>query len=121
MVIFITGSAGFICSNLVRVLIGQNYEILNLDKLTYAGNPDSLSDLEVEPGYHFIGGDIADKGLLKGLLFKYKPQAILNLAAESHVDRSIDSPEEFIQTNIVGTFRLLEACRRKYRVRSQKV
>lgn len=108
----VTGAAGFIGSNLGKVILEEtNFQVISLDKLTYAGNPDSLADLEGNPRQIFVKGDIADKDLVKGLLFEYKPQAILNLAAESHVDRSIDGPEEFIQTNIVGTFRLLEACR----------
>ena len=112
MNIIITGSAGFIGSSLVRNCMEKTiYAIINLDKLTYAGNLDSLADLEDNPRHIFVQGNIGDKDLIKGLLFEHKPQAVLNLAAESHVDRSIDGPEEFIQTNIVGTFRLLEACR----------
>lgn len=107
----ITGGAGFIGSNLVRSLIANKHEVIILDKLTYAGNLDSLSDLVNDQCYSFVQGDITNKDLVLEILCKYKPQAILNLAAESHVDRSIDGPEEFIQTNIVGTFRLLEACR----------
>jgi dTDP-glucose 4,6-dehydratase len=109
---FITGTAGFIGSNLVRYILENTYSnIISLDKLTYAGNLDSLAEFETDTRHVFVQGDIADKELIKKLLFEHKPSAILNLAAESHVDRSIDGPEKFIQTNIVGTFRLLEACR----------
>jgi dTDP-glucose 4,6-dehydratase len=108
---FITGTAGFIGSNLVRyILENTDSKLTSLDKLTYAGNLDSLSEFAEDPRHIFVQGDIADKDLVKELLFEHKPSAILNLAAESHVDRSIDGPEEFIHTNIVGTFRLLEAC-----------
>ncbi len=108
----VTGGAGFIGSNFVRFML-QNVEvqIVNLDKLTYAGNLDSLTDVLEHPRYTFIHGDIANRALVGGLLKKYQPQAVINFAAESHVDRSIDGPGEFIQTNIVGTFNLLEAVR----------
>src|SRR6056297_3913953 len=108
----ITGTAGFIGSNLVSYIIkNTDSKLMSLDKLTYAGNLDSLAEFEEDPRHVFVQGEIADKELVKKLLFEHKPSAILNLAAESHVDRSIDGPEEFIQTDIVGTFRLLEACR----------
>src|SRR6056297_2634862 len=108
----VTGTAGFIGSNLLRYILNNtDSKVISLDKLTYAGNLDSLAEFEEDPRHFFVQGDIADKDLVKELLFEHKPSAILNLAAESHVDRSIDGPEEFIQTNIVGTFRLLEACR----------
>ncbi len=106
-VLLITGGCGFIGSNLVRFCLKAGYRVINLDKLTYACNRSSLVDLEDDPNYKFVHGDICDAELIRGLFGKYRPEAVLHLAAESHVDRSIDSPEEFIQTNIVGTFRLL--------------
>lgn len=108
----VTGGAGFIGSNFVRYMVDRGDTcIVNLDKLTYAGNLDSLADLAEHSNYAFIKGDIADLALVTDLLKKYQPEAMVNFAAESHVDRSIDSPGEFIQTNIVGTFNLLEAVR----------
>lgn len=111
-VLFITGGAGFIGSNFIRgVLHESDTFVINLDKLTYAGNLISLHDIEDSPNYLFIQGSIEDKELVQSLLYKYNPTGIINFAAESHVDRSIDGPEEFISTNVVGTFRLLEAAR----------
>lgn len=109
MAILITGGCGFIGSNLVRHFLRHDYHVVNLDKLTYAGNRSSLADIEDNPLYTFVRGDICDLPFLRGLLAEHRPSGILNLAAESHVDRSIDSPDEFIQTNIVGTSRLLSA------------
>lgn len=110
--ILITGGAGFIGSNLVRHWVANEDEIVvDLDKLTYAGNLDSLGDLNGNPRHVFVRGDIADGALVRELLAKHRPRAILNLAAESHVDRSIDGPGAFVQTNVVGTFQLLEAAR----------
>ncbi len=109
MQLIITGGCGFIGSNLVRFSLQAGYRVINLDKLTYAGNISSLADLEGDPNYTFVHGDICDTELVRSVLAEYNPGAIIHLAAESHVDRSIDSPEEFIQTNIVGTFRLLSA------------
>lgn len=111
MKILITGGAGFIGSNLVHLALEEGHRVMVLDKLTYAGNLDSLSNIENHPGYVFVRGDIADSALVSQILNEHQPQAVMNLAAESHVDRSIDGPEDFIQTNIVGTFRLLESCR----------
>lgn len=110
--ILVTGGAGFIGANFVInwVKLGLG-ELVNLDKLTYAGNLENLHEIQHEPNYTFVHGDIGDKGLLNELLKKYKPRAVLNFAAESHVDRSITGPEDFIQTNIVGTFHLLEEVR----------
>lgn len=107
--VIITGGCGFIGSNLVRSCLEDGYRVINLDKLTYAGNASSLAGIEGHPDYIFVRGDIGDPDLVRSLLREHRPQAILHLAAESHVDRSIDSPEEFVQTNIVGTFRLLSA------------
>ena len=110
----ITGGAGFIGSSLVRFLINEtNHQVLNLDKLTYAGNLKTLLSVDKNSRYEFIQGDICDRELLNSIFFNYKPDAVMHLAAESHVDRSIDGPSEFIQTNIVGTYELLE-CARKY-------
>lgn len=110
--ILVTGGAGFIGANFVRDwLIQQNEPVINLDKLTYAGNPDNLSDLASNPYYRFVQGDIGDTALLARLLRDAQPRAIVNFAAESHVDRSIHGPGEFIQTNVVGTFKILESVR----------
>lgn len=112
MTILVTGGAGFIGSNFVHDWLGQHDETLvNLDKLTYAGNLQNLASLADDPRHVFIQGDLCDRALLDQLLAKHQPRAILNFAAESHVDRSIHGPEDFIQTNIMGTFRLLEAAR----------
>jgi dTDP-glucose 4,6-dehydratase len=110
--IFVTGGAGFIGSNFVLDWLAQAAEpILNLDKLTYAGNLANLASLEGDSRHLFVKGDIGDTALLAQLLKHHQPRAILNFAAESHVDRSINGPEAFIQTNIMGTFRLLEVVR----------
>ena len=109
MKFLVTGGSGFIGSNLVRYLISQNHWVCNIDALTYAGNPNSLADLDSHSNYHFQQFDIVLGGGLDKLLSDYAPNAVLHLAAESHVDRSIDGPGQFIQTNIVGTFHLLQA------------
>ncbi len=110
--ILVTGGAGFIGSNFVLDWVAQTSEpIINLDKLTYAGNLENLATLQGNAKHLFVQGDIGDIELIKRLLAEHKPRAIVNFAAESHVDRSIHSPEDFIQTNIVGTFRLLENAR----------
>ncbi len=111
----VTGGAGFIGSALVRHLISDTEnEILNIDKLTYSGSLLSLSGVEHSKRYQFIKADIADKGKIQDALNRFQPDTIMHLAAESHVDRSIDGPEDFIQTNIVGTFRLLESARQYF-------
>lgn len=110
--ILVTGGAGFIGSNFVLDWLEQSDEpVVNLDKLTYAGNLDNLTSLANDGRHIFVKGDIGDFELVKRLLDEHKPRAILNFAAESHVDRSIHGPEDFIQTNVVGTFHLLEAVR----------
>jgi len=110
--ILVTGGAGFIGANFVLDWVAQTGEaVINLDKLTYAGNLENLSSLKDNKLHHFVQGDIGDSTLIQKLLAEHQPRAIVNFAAESHVDRSIHSPEDFIQTNIVGTFRLLEAAR----------
>ena len=110
--ILVTGGAGFIVANFVLDWLAQSDEpVLNLDKLTYAGNLENLSPLAGDPRHVFVQGDIGDSALVAGLLAQYQPRAVLNFAAESHVDRSIHGPEDFIQTNVVGTMRLLQAVR----------
>ncbi len=116
MKILVTGGAGFIGSNLVHFLLGdpgvEVERVVTLDKLTYAGNRSSLRAADKDPRHTFVHGDIGDSALVAALLRKHGINAVMHLAAESHVDRSIDSPEEFIQTNFVGTYRLLEEVRR---------
>jgi dTDP-glucose 4,6-dehydratase len=110
--ILVTGGAGFIGSNFVLDWLGVSDEpVLNLDKLTYAGNLENLALLQGDARHLFVQGDIGDSALVADLLARHQPRAILNFAAESHVDRSIHGPEDFIQTNILGTFRLLECVR----------
>jgi len=110
--ILVTGGAGFIGANFVLDwLAASNEPVVNLDKLTYAGNRENLASLEGDARHIFVQGDIGDTALVSRLLAKHRPRAVLNFAAESHVDRSIHGPEDFIQTNIVGTFHLLEAVR----------
>ena len=112
MCIFVTGAAGFIGSNFVLDWLAQHDEpVINLDALTYAGNLQNLDSLKGDTRHMFVHGDIADFDLVSRLLAEHQPRAVINFAAESHVDRSIHGPEDFIQTNIVGTFRLLEAVR----------
>ncbi|MDR2330498.1 MAG: dTDP-glucose 4,6-dehydratase [Comamonas sp.] len=110
--ILVTGGAGFIGSNFVLDwLAGSDEPVVNLDKLTYAGNLHNLASLQGDSRHHFVHGDIGDRALLDRLLAEHQPRAIVHFAAESHVDRSIHGPEDFIQTNVVGTLRLLEAAR----------
>ena len=112
MRILVTGGAGFIGSALIRHLIRDTeHSVLNLDKLTYAGNLESLAEVDGDTRYQFLQADIADRERVSEALLEFQPDAIMHLAAESHVDRSIDGPAEFIQTNIVGTYQLLEAAR----------
>lgn len=113
--ILVTGGAGFIGSNFVHIALqNKNISIINLDKLTYAGNLDSLQDIEKDR-YTFIKGDICNQSLVEDVFVKYQPTAIVHFAAESHVDRSIDGPAAFIETNINGTFTLLEVSRKYWR------
>jgi dTDP-glucose 4,6-dehydratase len=118
MNILVTGGCGFIGSNFVRQRLTEKNsplaKLVNLDLLTYAGNPANLADLAGDPRYVFVRGDIGDEALGARLLAEHAIDAVVNFAAESHVDRSIDSPEPFIQTNVVGTLRLLNAARRHW-------
>lgn len=112
MTILVTGAAGFIGGNFVLDWLAQSDEtVVNLDKLTYAGNLDTLKSLHGDARHVFVQGDIGDRELVSRLLAEHQPRAVLNFAAESHVDRSISGPGDFIQTNVVGTFNLLEAVR----------
>ena len=110
--ILVTGAAGFIGANFVLDWVAQSDEpVVNLDKLTYAGNPENLASLQGNPRHIFVQGDIGDRARVDQLLAEHRPRAVVNFAAESHVDRSIHGPEDFIQTNVVGTFHLLESVR----------
>ena len=111
--ILITGGAGFIGSHLVRLMVNKypNYKIVNLDKLTYAGNLANLTDVENKPNYEFVKGDIVDSNFIHSLFTKHQFDSVIHLAAESHVDRSIEGPMDFIMTNIVGTANLLNAAK----------
>ena len=112
MKILVTGGAGFIGSALVRHLIkNTSHQVLNLDKLTYAGNLASLKEVSSSKRYSFVEGDICGRELLDLTLRQFQPDAVMHLAAESHVDRSIDGPAAFVETNVIGTYTLLEACR----------
>lgn len=112
--ILITGGAGFIGSHVVRRFVEQypNYNIINLDALTYAGNLENLKDIENLPNYQFIKADITDEKLMMDIFEKYQPNGVVHLAAESHVDRSISSPLDFVKTNVLGTVNLLNAARK---------
>ena len=107
----VTGGAGFIGGNFVLEAVARGVKVVNLDALTYAGNLDTLSSLAGNPAHVFVQGDIGDRALVTRLLAEHRPDAVLNFAAESHVDRSIDGPGAFVQTNVVGTLGLLEAVR----------
>jgi dTDP-glucose 4,6-dehydratase len=112
MTILVTGAAGFIGSNFVLDWFDHATEdVVSLDLLTYAGNLENLSSLNSNPNHHFIQGNIGDRDLVSQLLLKHRVRAVLNFAAESHVDRSISGPGDFIETNIVGTYNLLESVR----------
>jgi dTDP-glucose 4,6-dehydratase len=113
--ILVTGGAGFIGSNFVLHRVGAGDRVVNLDKLTYAGNLENLAEIRHHPSHIFMKGGIEDSALVTQLLQRYQPAVVVNFAAESHVDRSIVGPEEFILTNVVGTFRLLDACLKYWR------
>ena len=108
----VTGGAGFIGSALVHALVRASVPVVNVDKLTYAANPASLADVADETNYHFEHVDVCDAPALRGVFQRYAPRVVLHLAAESHVDRSIDAPADFVRTNVVGTFTLLSEARR---------
>jgi dTDP-glucose 4,6-dehydratase len=120
MTLLITGGAGFIGGNFVLRQCHQSpHRVINLDKLTYAGNLATLENLNQDADHIFVEGDIGDRALVQSLLEQYQPEAILNFAAETHVDRSIDGPDAFIRTNILGTFNLLETTRYYWRSRPE--
>ncbi len=116
MKILITGGAGFIGSHVVRLFVNKypNYQIYNLDKLTYAGNLENLTDIENKENYSFLKGDITDAAYLEEIFVNYKFDAVIHLAAESHVDRSITDPLAFVQTNVIGTVNLLHAAKKHW-------
>jgi dTDP-glucose 4,6-dehydratase len=109
MKVLVTGGAGFIGSAVVRALLGSGREVVNVDKLTYAANLESLSSVAASPAYAFERADVCDAAAMESIFARHAPDAVIHLAAESHVDRSIEAPGDFIQTNVVGTFTLLEA------------
>lgn len=122
MKILVTGGAGFIGSAVIRHIIrASKDQVLNLDKLTYAGNLQSLQEVSADPRYQFAQIDICDQAKVLAVLQSFQPDVVMHLAAESHVDRSIDGPSAFIQTNIVGTYSLLEACRHYWQMLSPQL
>ncbi|MFT4661907.1 MAG: dTDP-glucose 4,6-dehydratase [Patiriisocius sp.] len=121
--ILITGGAGFIGAHLVKLMVQKypDYEIFNLDVLTYAGNLANLKDVETAKNYNFLHGDICDKAFLKEIFVKHSFDGVIHLAAESHVDRSIENPDEFAITNVIGTMNLLNACKTHWTDFSEKL
>ena len=114
--IIVTGGLGFIGSNLIRMLLNKNYYVINIDKVSYASNFYNLREISISQNYKFIRTDITNKKSIKKILVSFKPKCIFNLAAETHVDRSIEGPQNFIQSNILGTFNLLECFREFYKL-----
>jgi dTDP-glucose 4,6-dehydratase len=114
LTLLVTGGAGFIGSNFVLQMVQAGHSVINLDALTYAGNLQNLASLDGNPKHTFVRGDIGDAATVQQLLGQHRPDAVVNFAAESHVDRSIHGPAAFVQTNVVGTFNLLEATRRHW-------
>ena len=122
MKLLVTGGSGFIGSNLIRLIISEtNHKVLNLDKLTYASNSNNLYSISENQRYQFQKGDIGDKSLVKDIFQNFKPDRVINLAAESHVDNSIKNPNNFIQTNIMGTYNLLETSREYWENKSRGI
>lgn len=121
-ILIVTGGSGFIGSNFIRFILNEGYaeKIINLDKLTYAGNPKNLSDFQQDDRYVFVQGDICNQDLVKELFLIHRPNVVVNFAAESHVDRSIDGPGDFIKTNISGTFTLLQESLRYFQTLENK-
>ncbi len=121
--ILITGGAGFIGSHVVRLMVNKypDYHIFNLDKLTYAGNLENLLDIEDKPNYTFVKGDIVDGNFIHELFAKHQFDGVIHLAAESHVDRSIENPLEFVQTNVIGTVNLLNAAKENWKSKEGKL
>jgi len=107
--VIVTGGCGFIGANLVRLLVEQGFQVLNFDKLTYAGNLNSLADLQDNPAHRLLVGDICEPEDLERAFEEFRPNGVLHLAAESHVDRSIDGPRLFVDTNVIGTYCVLQA------------
>ena len=117
--ILVTGGLGFIGSNLIKMLLGKGYKVLNIDKINYASNFYNTKNFKINKNYKFVNCDIINKTKLSSIVLKYKPTGIFHLAAETHVDRSIDNPGKFINSNIVGTYNLLE-CLRFYKIKNKK-